>query len=274
MTELTKRIIFALIAGPIFLILLWLGGWYFRIAIVIIGLFIQSEMAGIADRAGLSPNMWISYLAGIWIMLSPVLPFSYLWGYVLLLALFLVVTLNKEEDSIKSLFGTLFCSIYAPLALLSFLHIRNSFGSDEQGIALTLSLVLMVWGNDVFAYFGGRAFGKHLLAPRISPKKTWEGFFSGFIGSGIGLIIIKLIYGNGFPIYILWAVLLIVVVSIFGPAGDLAESKMKRFVDLKDSSTLIPGHGGVFDRFDALLMASMAAFILLTIGKSVFHVPF
>jgi len=273
-TELTKRVLFALIAGPIFLLLLWLGGWYLRITILIIGWIIQYEMGGIADRAGLSPNMWISYLAGAWIILYPVLPLPYFWGYLLLLSLMLAETVNRESDSVKRIFGTLFCSVYAPVSLLSFLYIRNVFGSSEEGVALAFSLVLMVWGNDIFAYFGGRAFGKHLLAPHISPKKTWEGFFSGFIGAGVGLIIIKLIYGNAFPVHILMALSIIVVVSIFGPAGDLTESKLKRFVNIKDSSELIPGHGGVFDRFDALLMASLATFILLTIGKLLFHVPF
>jgi phosphatidate cytidylyltransferase len=273
-TELSKRIAFAVIAGPLFLALLWLGGWYFRITILVIGLLIQYEMGGIADHAGLSPNMWLSYLTGIWIILYPTLPAASIWGYVLLLILMLVETLNHKPDSVKRIFGTLFCSLYAPLSLAGFLYIRNDFGTDMQGFALCLSLVLMVWGNDIFAYFGGRTFGKHLLAPHISPKKTWEGFVSGFVGAGVGLVLVQLAFGPSYPIHIIMSLTLILVVSIFGPAGDLAESKLKRFVNIKDSSDIIPGHGGVFDRFDALLMAALSSFILLKIAQEIFHVSF
>jgi phosphatidate cytidylyltransferase len=113
-----------------------------------------------------------------------------------------------------------------------------------------------------------------LLAPHISPKKTWEGFVSGFVGAGIGLVLVQLAFGPSYPIHIIMSLTLILVVSIFGPAGDLAESKLKRFVNIKDSSDIIPGHGGVFDRFDALLMAALSSFILLKIAQEIFHVSF
>lgn len=123
----------------------------------------------------------------------------------------------------------------------------------------------MVWGNDVFAYFGGKTFGKTPLASSISPNKTWEGFFSGFIGAGVGLALIIFLVPIESPFEAVLFVPLIFLISIFGPIGDLAESKLKRAAGKKDSSTLLPGHGGLFDRFDALLLAAPAMFVYLRI---------
>src|SRR5699024_6234076 len=145
--------------------------------------------------------------------------------------------------------STLFCGMYAPTGLLLLLLVRN-LGSSETGFVLTIALLLMVWGNDVFAYFGGKQFGRRLLAPSVSPKKTWEGFFSGFIGAFAGLLITFYLIPMSFPTELVQALPLVVLVSIFGPIGDLAESKLKRAAGVKDTSNILPGHGGFLDRFD------------------------
>ena len=266
MSELSKRVLFALIAGPLFLWIAWLGDWYFHILILLAGLFIVDEMGEIAAKAGFPPNKYLSYLIGGWIIMFNIIPAAMLWGLVLLMALMIIVTFNQDADSVKTLFGTLFASIYAPVALLCMVEIRN-ISLNMYGFSLIIALLLSVWGNDVFAYFGGKAFGKHLLAEHISPKKTWEGFAAGFIGTGAGLAITWLVMGVYYPLSLSATIVLGIIFSLFGPVGDLVESKMKRFANIKDSGHLLPGHGGVFDRFDALLMNSLAMFIFLQLWR-------
>lgn len=117
----------------------------------------------------------------------------------------------------------------------------------------------MIWGNDIFAYFGGKSFGKQPLAPTISPKKTWEGFWFGFLGAAVGLLATFYI-ARVFPVQF-WQVFPVVfIVSTLGPAGDLLASRLKRLAGVKDSSALLPGHGGFFDRFDALILSSPFVF--------------
>jgi phosphatidate cytidylyltransferase len=150
-------------------------------------------------------------------------------------------------------------SLLVVMAVLALLQIK------AKGIHYLLSVFLVVWGADVFAYFGGKAFGRHKLAPSISPGKTWEGVLAGMFGvcslAGIWLTLandpvgappnnffshLNFTYG-----WVMWAILLFIVgMSV---VGDLVESLVKRQAGVKDSSRLLPGHGGVLDRIDALL---------------------
>lgn len=158
--------------------------------------------------------------------------------------------------------ATIFCAGYASFGLLFLLLIRT-LGPNEMGFVLTITLFLMIWGNDVLAYFGGKTFGKHLLAPTVSPKKTWEGFYFGFLGSAIGLGLVWLL--TPYDLSISWLALLpsVVAVSVFAPLGDLAESKLKRAANVKDASDILPGHGGFFDRFDGVILAAPAFYLYL-----------
>ncbi len=141
----------------------------------------------------------------------------------------------------------------------------RDFGDSQTGFLLTLATMLMVWGNDVFAYFGGKSFGKHKLAEAISPNKTWEGFFSGYVGclAGLSIAIYAVPFETDFTLKQAWP--LIFVAGTFGPVGDLIESKIKRKAGAKDSSSILPGHGGFFDRFDALLLVAPAVYVFLTL---------
>src|SRR5699024_12655721 len=128
------------------------------------------------------------YIIGLWILLSPFLSYPVLTGMGLFL-LFVALQLFKPGDrGLKALVSTFFTGLYAPIGLLALILVRQT-GSSVTGFVLTLSLLLMIWGNDVFAYFGGKAFGRHALAPAVSPNKTWEGFFFGLLGSLTGLAI-------------------------------------------------------------------------------------
>lgn len=267
MSELKKRILFALVAAPLFLLVLWLGGWYFKIMMTAIALVIQWEMAGMFETGNTRPNRLIMYLIGIWVMLLPYIPHTRLWGLGLFLLLVFTEIVRGADRSYSSLVNTIFCGIYAPLGVLTLIIMRERMLTESfEGFILTLAVIFMVWGNDIFAFFFGKNFGKRLLAPSISPKKTWEGFMGGIAGSMVGFLLIYFMFPQ-FP-YSFWISLPMVALAAgFGPVGDLAASKLKRLYGAKDSSTIIPGHGGFFDRFDALLLAAPAIYLYLEILK-------
>lgn len=115
-----------------------------------------------------------------------------------------------------------------------------------------------IWMADSFAYYGGRAFGRHLLAPKLSPKKTWEGLFSGILGAGVASFLIFQIWqSKGVLNYKGYDILICTLIAgVIGPTGDLVESAFKRWAGVKDSSNILPGHGGVLDRLDSLLFTA------------------
>ncbi len=241
---------------------MWYESWTFDLIILTIGLFTQLEIVKLLKKAGTPTSLGFTLVIGLYVMLFPYLPFAFEIGLILFLIFVAVQTFNVKPDAFNNLTAGFFGGIYAPLGFLCLMLIRG-MGTNEQGFAFALTLVLMIWGGDVFAYFGGKNFGKRPLAPTISPKKTVEGFLFGFIGCAVGLAVS--IYTLPFvsPITMLNGLPLIFLIGIFGPIGDLIESKIKRKAEVKDSSNLLPGHGGFFDRFDALIPASCAMYVYL-----------
>jgi phosphatidate cytidylyltransferase len=265
LSELTKRILFALIAAPLFIGIVWLGDWYFRITLTAVALIIQWEMACMFGVGDSRPNRLFMYLIGIWVMLLPYVPYTALIGLGLFLFLVLTEIIRGSSRSYNSLVNTIFCGIYAPIGVLTLILIRDKLVVDElAAFTLTLIVVFMVWGNDVFAFIFGKNFGKRLLAPQISPKKTWEGFIGGILGSAVAFYLIYFLIPH-FPYAVIYGLPMIIIVSVFGPIGDLAASKLKRLYGAKDSSNMLPGHGGFFDRFDALLLAAPAVYLYLEV---------
>ncbi len=132
-------------------------------------------------------------------------------------------------------------------------------GGDARFIFL---LCAIVWSGDTGAYFAGRSFGKHKLAPRMSPNKTWEGAIGGIVASLIGASIVRSIYGDSF---LSWNLIVPSAIfgGIFGQLGDLTESTFKRFAEVKDSGKIFPGHGGFLDRVDGLLFAAPVIWFIL-----------
>lgn len=164
-------------------------------------------------------------------------------------------------------------SAYVSFGMMSlFLLVNSSEALDPRlGLSLVLLACLSTWGNDTFAYFGGRLFGKHPLFKAVSSKKTWEGFFSGGILSVVGIFVVAVVTRSlkfdlflGLENYdLLWVTLPSVILA---PLGDLMESRLKRLYDTKDSSNILPGHGGLLDRIDGLLLVlpwtALYAFII------------
>lgn len=139
--------------------------------------------------------------------------------------------------------------------ILSTLYVGIGFyyliATRDAGLAYIIFALLVVWTTDSGAYFTGRRFGKNKLWPEISPNKTIEGFVGGIVIAVIAVIIMQFIT----PFDVSWGVLILIAIvsSIFGQMGDLVESAIKRHYDVKDSGNILPGHGGILDRFDSLL---------------------
>jgi phosphatidate cytidylyltransferase len=261
LSELTKRILFAVPAAAIFLAVTWLGGAPFHVLVGVVAGVTLWEVHRIMDQAGNPGYYLLSILIAVFIWIFSVLP---VWLILSIAVLLLFTTawsiLDTKTHTSKRWLSTLFTGIYAPAGLLMLVYIRN-LGSGIEGFWLVLTFFLMIWGNDIFAYFGGRTFGKHPLAPKISPKKTWEGFWSGFMGAAAGFFIVYLI-ASPFPLPLWSALPAVLLISIFGPLGDISASSLKRLAQVKDSSALLPGHGGLFDRFDSMILTAPFIFFL------------
>jgi phosphatidate cytidylyltransferase len=195
-------------------------------------------------------------------------------GFACALASFLFLTITMRRAQMSSAYPAAAASVFAfayialPMAML--VELRQQFA----GAFWVLYLLLIVWAGDIFAYFVGRSLGRHLMAPRISPKKTWEGAAASVAAS---LLVGSLLFTYALPISsfllrvglitrrdglfglekpeLLPIVLLTITVNIAAQLGDLVESLIKRGAGVKDSGTILPGHGGMLDRIDALLFA-------------------
>jgi phosphatidate cytidylyltransferase len=162
-----------------------------------------------------------------------------------------VVTQKSLEDSLPSSAVAVLATTYVGMLGGSLIRLHNDF---TEGYKLVFFLLLVVWLGDSGAYYVGKQFGKHKLSPRISPKKTIEGLFGGTTASIITAIVIHYTFFPKFPL--LHAVIAGVILSFAGVIGDLAESMWKRSAAVKDSGTLLPGHGGFLDRFDSILFTA------------------
>ncbi len=155
------------------------------------------------------------------------------------------------EDSLPSSAVAVLATTYVGLLGGSLIRLRNDF---PVGWKLVFFLLLVVWLGDSGAYYVGKRFGKHKLSPRISPKKTIEGLAGGVAMSVITAVVIHFTFFPEFPLF--HAVVAGMILSVAGVVGDLAESMWKRSAAVKDSGTLLPGHGGFLDRFDSILFTA------------------
>lgn len=256
-----QRVITAVVALLIFIPLAIVGKTPFNILAIILGLIALSEIlimrkkllvsfealfSGLAAFMLLAPAKWLAFLP------SNSTRFTIFYFFMLVLLVYTVVTRNRFsfDDAAVLLMGALFISM----------GFHYLMAARQAGLATLFFLLLIVWSTDTGAYLVGRKFGKNKLAPHISPNKTWEGA----IGGSLLALIVGLIFNALWPQIDNWllAVLLILVLSIVGQIGDLAESALKRFYGVKDSGRILPGHGGILDRFDSLLFVLPVAHFL------------
>ncbi len=165
---------------------------------------------------------------------------------------------RKSPTPIANIATTFMGVIYVALPMAALLYIPQMLVGKWSAWAM-MAFLSIIWINDIFAYLVGITLGKHRLCERISPKKSWEGFFGGLVGAvGAALLFGHLFEGN----LLVWGGLGLVT-ALAGVAGDLVESLIKREVDVKDSGKMMPGHGGFLDRFDALFVAAPFALFYL-----------
>ena len=185
--------------------------------------------------------------------------------YVLLLLYMMISELYlKKENPILNWAYSMFSQLYIglPFAMLNILAFNYdpAYSSVSYDPILPLSIFIFLWLNDTGAYCIGSLIGKHRLFERISPKKSWEGS----IGGGVVAIGVSFVLAHYFPFMSMWEWAgLALVVVVFGTWGDLTESLLKRQLHVKDSGTILPGHGGMLDRFDSALMAIPAAVVYM-----------
>ncbi len=241
----------AAVLVPLVLIDVWLGGWWFIAALVLAGCLMAREWVTIVyggDRGQMAIHVLCGALAA---------PVTFELGLVAVailtvagwLAALTLTVVQRQTLSLWSLPGI----PYLVVPLAAFAVLRQD---PQAGLIAVVWLLVAVWSADSMAYFAGRTIGGPKLWPAVSPKKTWAGVFGAMAGAALAGWIVGWVSGMA----VLWPLMLLgAVIGVVEQAGDLFESAVKRANDLKDSGTLIPGHGGMLDRVDGLMAAAVVA---------------
>ena len=230
--------------------------------LAIAALLCLREFFGIAEAGGVRPFQVFGYAATAVLIFSPELPQP--GFFVGLVVVLLILSLRPERSATDSAAGV-------GSTLLGVVYIGGAFalGRELHGLSphWLFWVLLLNWVGDSAAYYGGRAFGRHKLAPRVSPNKTWEGSIASTVAAAV--------VGTGYWVYftpqpeIGWPAIVLsaLLVNVAGQAGDLAESLLKRGAGVKDSGDLLPGHGGMLDRVDGVLFSvPMLYWVLWILG--------
>jgi phosphatidate cytidylyltransferase len=252
---LRYRVLVAMVGLPIGLAAVILGGYFFFGLVVLVTILGLHEYYTILRPY--RPNLLVGYLAGLAVVAGAF--FLDERGILVGLAALVVLTF------FWSLFGQLGAHLVGRMAITGFgtLWIAVGFAyllmlrGLEHGLALTILVMACTMLSDTFAYFVGRAVGRHRMAPRISPNKSVEGAIGGLVGAVVAAVVVK--------VYSPWlpggdAVVLGLIIGLVGQWGDLFESAFKRDFRVKDSGRILPGHGGILDRFDSMLFAGFVAY--------------
>ncbi|MEL7566359.1 MAG: phosphatidate cytidylyltransferase [Dehalobacterium sp.] len=254
---LWQRIISALVGIPLVILLSYMGGNWFFIAVGIIILLGLYEYGNMVTNRGYGMPKISGYLSGLLIISAAVFPdfaaFGVFFLIILLHALFIIMGRAAFDEMAFSFAGIL---LFA-WTLSHLILIRETF---PQGFYYILLCFIITWSTDTGAYFCGRFFGRHKLSPVISPNKTVEGALGGTLFCVLVVFALKGFFLN-ISLHIL--VSLSVLASFVGQAGDLLESAVKRWAGVKDSGSLIPGHGGILDRFDSLTLVAPLLYYFL-----------
>ena len=283
MKNLMVRTLSGLVLVAVFVGAVLGSQWSFGALLLLILVGGQTEFYKLARETGLSPQRWMGLAVGVLLFALNFIVFRqfsrsvtdeaggavlYLLLYIglLLPTLFVCELFRRSATPLANLGATLLGVLYIAVPLSLLLYVPVLAGDGVWRPETVLCYIFIIWANDVFAYLVGMTFGRHRLCERLSPKKSWEGFFGGLAGAvATGLAAAYALDAN----YWVWGGLALVA-SLSGVAGDLVESMFKREAGVKDSGQVIPGHGGVLDRFDALLLSAPYVFLyLLLVGRFV-----
>ena len=276
MKNLMVRTLSGLVLVAVFVGAVLGSQWSFGALLLLILVGGQTEFYKLARETGLSPQRWMGLAVGVLLFALNFIVFRqfsrsvtdeaggavlYLLLYIglLLPTLFVCELFRRSATPLANLGATLLGVLYVAVPLSLLLYVPVLAGDGVWRPETVLCYIFIIWANDVFAYLVGMTFGRHRLCERLSPKKSWEGFFGGLAGAvATGLAAAYALDAN----YWVWGGLALVA-SLSGVAGDLGESMFKREAGVKDSGQVIPGHGGVLDRFDALLLSAPYVFLYL-----------
>ncbi|MBV9614961.1 MAG: phosphatidate cytidylyltransferase [Ktedonobacteraceae bacterium] len=270
-----QRWLTAGIAIPIVLVFAWFGGWFAFVAILLIVVLNALELRAMLFHAGYRPLTSVSFGLSVLLLISAMVAQYRLLiievgvGSALLISFLWLLFRKRLDGAMVDWALTLAISIYLGWPMSCMLLLRGygsgafHLGSNQwltlpSGVWWLLVVLLGVWGFDAAAFFSGRYFGRHRLAPMISPAKTWEGVAGGMVLSIIACLVLTVV-----PLHVPWylAVLLGVLIGGAATLGDLAESLLKRQTHVKDSGQIMPGHGGMLDRTDSILFAAIVVYI-------------
>jgi phosphatidate cytidylyltransferase len=256
--NLVLRVASAAVLFPLAVWITYLGGLPFAVlaggaaAVGAFELVVMFGTVGAAEVFGIAVAGAIPFVAA-WEPSGNLLPGwsgLALAGATILLFMLSVFRRSPLEEVPRAMAVVALSWLYCGVLLASVVGLRLRF--DVGWVILAF---VVTWGNDTFAYFTGHAFGRHKLLERISPKKTWEGFAGGAVGSVVGALVTRTLLLSG-ELSVPLAIAIGLGGALLGPLGDLAESMVKRAAGVKDSGKIIPGHGGMLDRIDALLFVS------------------
>ena len=263
-----KRITSGILGFPLVLIILLIGNKYIvDIALAIIALLSMNEYFNAVQKVS-NPVRWVGYLSCLSIAVIHLVPSEQLNMVVtlsvptILLILFAQVIATDMKTSFKDIAYT-FLGIFYVVFFIMFIAFIDGM---KDGKILIWYAILSAWGTDVFAYFIGKKIGKHKFS-KVSPKKSIEGCIAGTLGA-ILLMLIYTYFANtywGMEYSYGFIALIGLILSLIGQIGDFAASSIKRYVDIKDYSNLIPGHGGMLDRIDSLMFLAPFAYALFTL---------
>lgn len=270
-----QRIRTAIVAIPIALCLIKLGGLPFALGVLLLGLVGFREFQDMLTKDGIQVYRAMGMAGTCLLILAAgaghgdwLLPLVTLFSLLVMLeGLYCYAQGHFPENTGLTCMALVYLGLsFAHFILLRELtgpvHTLPLWGPMSLGEALLWTVMFATWASDTFAYFGGRAFGRTKLLPRVSPKKTREGALCGFIGC----VLTVWLLGNVWLGYPLFPVLLLGIgIGIFAPLGDLVESILKRSCDIKDSGNFFPGHGGVLDRCDSLIFSVPFAYYFITL---------
>ena len=267
MKELLIRSVSGLLMGIVLLACVFVSQWTWAallLFIIAVGTFEMSRLLQMNSVTGIAIGEVLSlgfFVLPALVALQIIAPRWLLFEMLIVIMPFLYALFSVKHDA-KPIFTYLYASLAflsLPSSLMLFMYREDLFGT-LAGPRLIILVFCLLWVNDIFAYLTGKLLGRHKLFPRISPGKTIEGSIGGLVFTMASLIIFCH-YSQWFPIP--HAIGLAIIAVVFGTLGDLCESMLKRQAGVKDSGKLIPGHGGILDRFDSIMFSVPFIFVYL-----------
>lgn len=234
----------------------YLGGWPLGLLLVGAAAAGQSEVYRLMARDKLNPLVEIGCFIGGLVVIAPLWPAAGGAALIGVLGLLGTMPFRRDDHPFRSLAATIFGIIYPAVLLSSVLYVREGPAEvigEAGAFTFTAGVIVLVWAADIGAYYVGKTWGKRPLAPKVSPKKTWEGLAGGTAAALFAALVVRGLALDFLP----WIHVIVIglICAVCSPVGDLIESRLKRSVQVKDAGSLLPGHGGIMDRIDGLVFA-------------------